>query len=199
MRRSFKGGSDNQSVLRGLASSKVESLEAAVCKPAVKCRWDSADCVLEEGKALFELRGVERCATHEDIRMSIDVLGDGVYDNVRAMVERILDVGTEKGVVYYHHDAMLMCNGCNVPNIHKTQGGIAGRFDPDELRLVRPDHLCNIQFDARREGDLDAMSRSNFGKVSMGAAVDIGDRDNVRASGKRLEDVGRGCRAGRES
>lgn len=42
------------------------------------------------------------------------------------------------------------------------------------------------------------MSCGNLGKVSMGTTIDIRDGDNVRALGKRLEDVGSGRRTGRE-
>jgi hypothetical protein len=35
----------------------------------------------------------------------------------------------------------------------------------------------------------------HLGEVAVGATVDVRDRDNVRASGEGLEDVGSGCGA----
>lgn len=42
------------------------------------------------------------------------------------------------------------------------------------------------------------MSSSYFGEVAMCAAVDIGDRNDVRALCEGLKNESRGCRTGRE-
>lgn len=43
----------------------MKSLEATMGEPAVKCRRDSSNCILEKGKSIFDVRGVERCSAHE--------------------------------------------------------------------------------------------------------------------------------------
>lgn len=72
-----------------------------------------------------------------------------MYDDISPMVQRILDVRAEKGVVHHDHDPMLMGNRGHGPDVHQAQSGIARAFDPDQFRLVWPYELRNIQFNAR--------------------------------------------------
>ena len=67
MLRSLEGFSDARRVLRCFAGAQVESLEAAVGEPAVEGRGDGANGILEEGKALVELLGVEGCGPHDHV------------------------------------------------------------------------------------------------------------------------------------
>lgn len=46
---------------------------------------------------------------------------------------------------------------------------------------------------------MDTVGLSDLGEVSVGATVNIRNTDNVRASSKRLEDDGCGCRSRAES
>jgi hypothetical protein len=56
--------------------------------------------------------------------MPIDVLGHRVNDNVRAMVQRILDVRAKERIIHHHHDAMHVCDGRYSPDIDQSQGGV---------------------------------------------------------------------------
>lgn len=51
-------------------------------------------------------------------RMAINVFCDRVNDNVCAMVERILNVGAEEGIIDHDHDAISVGHGGDVPNVH---------------------------------------------------------------------------------
>lgn len=130
--------------------------------------------------------------------MAVDVLGDGVDDDVGSVVQGILDVRAQEGVVHHDLDAMLVSNGRNGADINEAQGRVGRGLDPDEPGLVRADQLGHVGLDGGREGDLDAVGGRDLGEVSVGAAVDVRDGDDVGAAGERLEDVGGGGRAGGE-
>lgn len=130
--------------------------------------------------------------------MPIDVFRDRVDHDIGAVVERVLDIGAEEGVVDDDHDAMSVGDGGDVPDVDQTQGGVAGAFDPDQLGLIRADEIGHVDLNAGREGDLDAMSGGDLGEVAMRAAVDIGDRHDVGALREGLEDEGGGGGAGGE-
>lgn len=48
VRGGSEGCGDGGGVVGGFAGAEVEGLEAAVSEPAVKRRWNGADCVLQE-------------------------------------------------------------------------------------------------------------------------------------------------------
>lgn len=81
--------------------------------------------------------------------MAIDVFGHRVYNDIRPMVQGVLDVWTEKGIVYHDHDSVLMSNRGNRPDVHQAQCRIAGAFDPDQFRLLRPYELRDVKLNAR--------------------------------------------------
>lgn len=130
--------------------------------------------------------------------MSVDILRHGVDDEVGPVVERVLDVWTHEGVIHHDQNPMAMRDISNGANIHQTEGRVRRGLDPDELGLVGADQILDMQLDAGREGHLDAVGGSHLGEVSVSSAVHIGDRDDMGASGERLEDVCGGSRAGGE-
>ena len=75
---------------------------------------------------------------------------------------------------------MLVGDCCYRSYIDQFQCGIAWCLDPDEFRLVGAYEFLDVEFDARGEGDLDAVGGGDLGEVAVRAAVDIGDGDNVR-------------------
>lgn len=52
-------------VIRSFASTEMQSLEATVGEPTVKCRRDSTDCILKEGESFLDVRRIECCRTHQ--------------------------------------------------------------------------------------------------------------------------------------
>ena len=111
--------------------------------------------------------------------MSIYILRHGVDYNVGTVIQRVLDVGTKEGIVYHHHYAMSMRHCCNFANIDESQSRIARALDPYQLGLVRSYKLSNVDFDAGREGDLDAVRSGDFCEIPMGTTIDVRDGDDM--------------------
>lgn len=105
--------------------------------------------------------------------MAIDILGDRMHNNVRAVIQWILNVRAQEGVVNHHHYTVPMSDRRNISDVHQAESRIAGRFDPNELCLIRSNQIGNIKLNAGRKGDLDAMSGGHLGEVSVCAAVHI--------------------------
>lgn len=118
--------------------------------------------------------------------MTIDVFSHRVDNNVCAVIQRVLHIRTEKGIVHNDMNSMSMCYGCNFPNVHQTQRRIARAFNPDQFRLVRSNELGDIDLNAGRKGDLNAVGLGYFCEIAMGATVDIRYGHHMRASRKRL-------------
>ena len=171
-RRSLQGGGNGGSIGGGLPGAEVQGLETSVGQPGVEGRRDGADGVLEESQAILELVGVEGGDTHDDVAVAVDVLGDGVDDNVGAKVERVLDVGREEGVVDDDLDAAFVSLGDDLADVYQAEGRVAGGLNPDEAGVVG-DVLGDVDLDLRREGDLDAVRLGDLGEVSVGATVDV--------------------------
>lgn len=56
--------------------------------------------------------------------MTIDVLGDRMHDEIRSMIQGILDVRAHEGVVHHHHDAMTVRNVCDLADINQAQSRV---------------------------------------------------------------------------
>jgi hypothetical protein len=168
-----------------------------VGQPAVECAGHGADGVLQERQLVEQLGRVERRRAHDHVRVPVDVLCDAVHDDVGAVVQRVLHVRAHEGVVDDDHDAMLVRDGSDGADVDEREGGVGGRFNPDQLR-VGADQLLDVDLDRRAEGHFDIVRERDLGEVAVRAAVDIGYGDDVRARGERLQDVGCRGRAGAE-
>ena len=117
----------------------MEGLDAALRQPAVVRARNSADSVLEEAQAVGELSmpraGGENKAAHDHVRVAVDVLGDAVHDKIGAEQEGGLVEGGEEGVVDEDNGirGMSMSDRCNTGDVYEAEGGVGGRFNPDEL------------------------------------------------------------------
>lgn len=99
--------------------------------------------------------------------------------NICAVIQRILYIRAEESIIDDHHNAVSMRHRGNFPDVNQCQSRVAGAFDPYQLRLIGPDEFGYVDLDIWRECHLDAMGGGDFGKVTMGTTVDIGDRDDV--------------------
>lgn len=92
---------DAKGILAMLAHAEVEGLCAALGEPAVEGGGDGTDGVLEEAQAVGQLGMVlgEDETAHEDVGVAVDVLCEGVGDDVGAVEEGRGIVGREEGVV----------------------------------------------------------------------------------------------------
>lgn len=94
---------------------------------------------------------------------------------------------------------MLMCHCRHGSYIHQAERRIAGRLDPYELRLIWPNKSFDISNYAGRKVDCYTMCVCNLCEIAMGAAVNIGDGDDVGSLGEGLEDCSGGSGTGGES
>ena len=108
-------------------------------------------------------------------RVTVDILGHGVNDDISAVVERVLNIGAHEGVVDDNKDAIAVGNVSNGLDIDQTEGGVGRGFDPDELGLFWANQTLDLSLDGGRESDIDAVGGGNLGEVSVGTTVDIGD------------------------
>lgn len=168
----LQGGADGSGVLGSFAGAQVESLDTAVGEPAVEGRGDGANGVLQEAEALEESGRVEGSDTHADVTVAVDVLCDAVDDDVGAVLEWVLDVGGEEGVVDDDHDAGAVGNVGDGADVDQGKSRVGGSLDPDELGLGL-DQGLDVHLNAGCEGDLDAVGRGDLCEVAVGAAVDI--------------------------
>lgn len=76
---------------------------------------------------------------------------------------------------------MLVGNGCDISNIDQAESRVAGAFNPYELRLIWPDELCNVYFDAWGERNLNAVCCCDFCEIAMRPSVDIRNGNDVGA------------------
>lgn len=84
-------------------------------------------------------------------------------------------------------------------DIDEGQGGVAGGFDPHQLGVrVMLEKRAQVDLNVAGEGGGDAVGGRNLGEVAVGAAVDIGDRDDVGASGERLQGGSHSGQTGRK-
>lgn len=178
-----------------LARTQVKCLETTVGEPAVKGRWNAADCVLEEAEALVSVVAVEGDDAHDDVAVPVDVLCDAVDDHVGSEVEWVLDVRREERVVDNDLDAALMCDGCHGADVDEPQRRVGRRLDPDDPR-IRLDVFGQVELDLGRERDVDAVRERHLREVPVRAAVDVRDAQDVRPRRQRLHDEGR-CRRAR--
>lgn len=56
--------------------------------------------------------------------MAVDVLRNGMHDNVGAMLQRILHIGTHEGVVDNHQNAVPVGNFSNLRDINHSEGRV---------------------------------------------------------------------------
>jgi len=172
LRRRFQGSSDGGGILSCGPGTKMESLQASVCKPAVKGGRNCADGVLEEEETRVDDIIVEGGNTHDNIGVAIDVFRDRVDDDIGAVLQRVLNVRTHESVINNNFDTIRMGNFADGTNIYQCQSRIRGSLDPDELGLGS-DNLVEVNLEAAGECDGDAMGGGDLSEVAVGATVNI--------------------------
>jgi len=181
-----------------LAHTEVKGLETTVGEEAVKGRGNSSDRVLQEGELGEDLLIRGDSNTHDNIRVSVNVLGDRVDNDISAERERVLEVGAHEGVVDDQLGVVLVGNVSNGLDINEAQRGVGGGLDPDELGVGADDSGDIGGISKVNKGNLDSEGRGDLGEVTVGASIDVVDRDNVRSSREGADDGGGGGRSRRE-
>lgn len=127
--------------------------------------------------------------------MSIDIFCYRVDHNVGTVIQRILNIGTQEGIIHDHCDPMAMRHGCDIFDIDQPQRWIRRGLDPDQLSLIRTNQFLHVHFNGRREGDINTMGGSNLGEVPVGSAIDIRYGNDMRSDGQGLKNRSCGGRA----
>ncbi len=131
--------------------------------------------------------------------MTVDVLGDGVNDEVSAEVQGLLEVRGHESVVNDEEDVARLADSSNSLDVRDLQSGVSGGLEPHELGLVGDGSLeltSNVEVN-EGEGGV-AGNSSDATEVALSATVDIIDGNYVRASLEEVQDGGSGGGAGGE-
>lgn len=193
--------SDSQGRLAVSLHAERKGLETTESEPAVERRRDGTDAVLQESETVSPGLVVGDSNTHDNITVAVEVLGDTVHDKVSTVSDGILEPGAHEGVVDNNLDVLA---GVGVVadeldderNVDNTESRVGRGLDPDERRLLAKssvDTLGDLGFRTVHldEAGLDALrDSSDLGEVSVGAAIDIVDTEDVRASGHGVEHGG---------
>lgn len=119
--------------------------------------------------------------------MSIDILCNRVHDNIRSIIQWILNIRTHKRVIHHHQNAMPVRNIRDFADIHQTQGRVRGRLNPNQFRVWFEDGF-GADFEGWCKRDVYAVRSCDFGEVAMRAAIDVRDGNNVGTGGEGLQD-----------
>ncbi|RUP51680.1 hypothetical protein BC936DRAFT_146634 [Jimgerdemannia flammicorona] len=168
------------------------------CQVAVEGGWHGAERVLHELKLVVEVLVVGDGDAHHDIGMTVDVLRNGMNDDIRAELERVLEVRTQEGVVDDEHGAVVVNTLGDGADVDEAESGVGRGFNPDELcvglkvalDVIRIVHIYKVRADAELTGHL--------GEVAVGTAVHVVHGDHVRVRTERLHNTRCCRRAGAE-
>ena len=143
-----------------------------------------------------EFAGVDHDAADAGA-MATDVLGQRVHDDVRAMLEGAAENRRGHGVVDDQRHAMSMRRVGQRCEVDDIAGRVADGFAEYRLgALVDQRFQCGDVIVCGEAG-LDAETRQGVGQQVVGAAVELGHRDDVVAGfGHGLDGVGNGGHAG---
>ena len=92
-------------VLAVLAHPHGEGLEAAQHEPGVERAGDGAERLLQEAKPFRDRRVVRGGEPADDVGVAAEVLRRRVHDDVRAELERLLEIRRREGVVDHEQGA----------------------------------------------------------------------------------------------
>src|SRR5437773_3065982 len=122
-----------------------ERLETAQREKAVERADDATDGVLQISETLRERRAARFAADHDDaaddVRMTVEIFGRGVHDDIETEFQGTLYPGARKSTVG-DRDQLLLARGVgHRDEVEQLESGIARRLDPDHSRLG-PDRLA---------------------------------------------------------
>src|SRR5579859_2718549 len=117
---------DRHAVFSVSSHAEGKSFYASQYQPAIEWPENRAGGVLDKLQALGKGSVVQDdCATNP-VAVAVQIFGGAVQNEVRAQLERALEVRAHKSVVNRHQDAMLarqFCHGSDIRNLHEGVGG----------------------------------------------------------------------------
>jgi len=120
--------------------------------------------------------------------VAADVLGGRVDDDVRPVLEGPVEVGREGGVVDDEGDADLLRDLADLGEGEDVEARVAEAFAVEGLGVLLHGLAEVLGIVAVDERDLDAELGQGVVEEVVGAAVELGDRDDVVAGAGDVED-----------
>jgi len=167
----------------GSFHSDLQSLKTSEGKVAVKGAGGSSNSLGSEEELISEGNIVGSKSTHNDVRVTSDVFGDGVDTDVRAQKDGALEIRGGEGVISSSDDSLALGELADGFNVTDLEGRVGGGFNPDKLS-VGLDSLFNIfGIGHVNESVFNTISLlTDLSHISLGTSVDIIAADDVIAS-----------------
>lgn len=124
---------NSQSIFLVALHANIQSHKTTAGEVAVKCGWNSTHSILDEAKLLNKLLVAGNCNTHYNIRVTVDVLGDRVDNEISTKAQWVLEVWAHKSVVDNQLGAMCVCLLSNSLDVDNTESGVGRGLNPNKL------------------------------------------------------------------
>jgi hypothetical protein len=112
--------------------------------------------------------------------VATDVLGDRVNDHIGTEVKRVLEIGSEEGVVNDHESLLLLADLSDAGNIADLEGGIRRGLGPDNLGVGLYRFADNIKIAKVNKVDSDSLTLvQDTSHVSLSTTINIINTKNV--------------------
>jgi hypothetical protein len=93
--------------------------------------------------------------------------------DIGTMFKGILNIRTEKRIVDDNENAVTVGNASHLADIDQTKSRIGRGLNPNQLGVIGPDQLLDVDLNGRSKSDVHSVCSGNLGEVAMGAAVHI--------------------------
>lgn len=189
------------STLASSLHSDLQGLETSESQIAVEGAWGSSDSLGSEEELVSVGLVVGDEASHNDIGVSTDVLGDGVHTDISSEEEGALQEWGWESVVDSADDSFALGEGADGFNVADLEGWVGWSLDPDELGVFLDGVLDVLDIGHINEGEGNAvLLLTDLSHVSLGASVDIIAADDVVTNtAESLDDAGGGSATTGES
>ena len=169
-----------------------QRLEAAQREKAVERADDAADGVLQIGQAFRQRRMARLAADNhrpaDHVRMSVQILGRRVHDDVEAELERSLDPRAGKRIVGDRDQIALAGDLRDRGQIDQLEQGIARRLDPDHPGIGADRRAQPLRIGHVDEADAQVgRALAHVLEQPVSPAVQIVAGDDVRARVQRVD------------
>ena len=158
-----------------------QRLHPAEEQPAVKWRWHRADRVLVEAQLLLQLVVAGHHGAANDVAVPADVLGRAVHDDVRAQVQRLLQVRRREGVVDAHERATAVRHLAHGVDVDHAEQRVGRRLQPHHAGLLGHRGLDLVDVARVHGGEAHAVALEDFVEQAERAAVHVFHVDHVVA------------------
>lgn len=182
--------------------SGFEGLKTSDGQIAIEGRGATTEGDGRVEELVLQFLTVEDQSTHDDIRVTTDVLRNGVEGNVNTQVHGVLQVGRSESVINQNPGVGLLFTGDldESFDVDELDEGVGGGFNPNQRGVFLEGILEGIEVGKINEIDGEVeLFDGESSQVSVGTTVDIIRDDDVGFLGEGVEDAGHGSTTGGES